>query len=1711
MQQGMLFHTLLAPNSGVNIQQILGTLAEDLDPEAFRRAWEKVVGRHPVLRTSFRWAGDKEPLQTVHPDVSVPLAYEDWGSFPPEEREERLHQFLTADRQRGFVLDTSPLLRVALFREGNRAFKFVWTFHHGILDGRSFAHVLREVFGSYEAGRHGLEPDLPHPQPFREYIEWLGQQDVSKAEPFWRQELSGFAAPTPLGVAETSTKMDGEFLEYGRETVRFSEVSTAELQSVAREYQVSLNDLVQGAWAVVLSRYSGGDDVVFGATRACRRTTIAGAESTVGIFINTLPVRARVSPGAPVLPWIQQLRAKQQEVRAYEHTPLLEVQKWSEVPAGTQLFDSIIVFDRATLNATLRAQGGAWVNRRFEVINQTNFPLTLFGFADKELLLSLEFDRHRFDRGLIQRMLGHVATLLESMAVNPNKCVSALPMLTVAERDRLLGAWNQTQTAYDRGACIHELFEAQAQRTPEATAVVFEDQQLTYAELTERANRLAGHLRTLGVGPEVLVGICVERSLDMVVALLGILKASGAYVPLDPDYPQERLAYMIEDSRMSVLVTQRHLLEALPSNRAQIVCVDALQENPKELTDGAQAEFRSAKPENLAYVIYTSGSTGKPKGVMVEHRNVVNFFAGMDQSLGHQEAGTWLAVTSISFDISVLELFWTLTRGFKVVIQGDDRRTAGRAVARTGYPDRRMDFSLFYFSGSENQVPDHKYHLLLEGARFADEHGFAAVWTPERHFHAFGGLYPNPSLTGAAVAAITQRVQIRAGSIVLPLHNPIRVAEEWAVVDNLSNGRVGISFASGWHSNDFVFAPENYADRRGLMFRQIETVLRLWRGEAITCRGGDGQEVAVRILPRPVRPDLPCWITAAGSPDTFRSAGEMGANLLTHLLGQSVEELAEKIRVYRDARRRSARGGEGHVTLMLHTFVERDRVVVREKVRGPFTEYLKTSVDLVKKASSAWSFAAYKKPGISKSSHGGEVDLNQLSDEDMQALLDHAFERYFQTSGLFGTPESCLEMVDRLKEIGVDEIACLIDFGVDFDSVLASLYALNELREWSNPVGVSSADYSIPAQIRRHHITHFQCTPSLARVLLADARHAESLRGLQKFLVGGEALPVALAEQLTTVVSGDVHNMYGPTEATIWSTTQPVPKESQDVTIGRPIANTQLYIVGKHGQPAPVGVPGELLIGGDGVARGYLGRPELTAERFVSDPYGREAGARLYRTGDLARYREDGAIEFLGRIDHQVKIRGHRIELGEIETVLDSSPLVQECVVVAREDTPGDQRLVAYVVPETTPAAMNATGAPSRKELVPELRDLLKSNLPDHMLPSAWVQLEKLPLTPNGKVDRKALPEPNLLASAMADTYEAPQGATEDKLACIIASLLGVPRVGRKDSFFDLGGHSLLAVALFNEIARVFGRRLSLATLFRAPTIEQIASMLETRREHSFEWTSLVPIQPRGSKPRFFCVHGGGGNVLLYRDLARYLGSDFPFLGLQSQGLDGKTEALTTIESMADKYLKEIREFQPEGPYCLGGYCVGGTIAYEIAQKLRRDGQKVALLALLDTYNFRDVEQPKPWDLVRQKLVFHLGNLARIGWRDWPGYLSSKLQVARDGEWASLRRRVFGSLFLDNGQTEGHGTVEASVNETNDRAGAAYRPKPYGGRLTVFKSRINYDFLSDPQMGWGSLAGSLEVVELNMNPHAMLADPYVRELADELCERLEGIQDRIEV
>ena len=1024
----------------------------------------------------------------------------------------------------------------------------------------------------------------------------------------------------------------------------------------------------------------------------------------------------------------------------------------------------------------------------------------------------LEHDPARVSAAQAQRL---ARALDAGLALPATTALRDLPLMDAAEREDLLVARNATQLDV-RLDCIHQLIAEKAGENPDAVALAFESHSLTRGQLDRAANALAEKLVAMGVAPDQPVGLFAKRSPELVIGALAIWKAGGAYVPLDPDYPADRIELYIQDSGARVVLVQDGMADRLPAHGAQVVAI------PADLPQGmVAAPVSPVGPQNLAYLIYTSGSTGRPKGVMVEHRNVANFFAGMDAVIPRAEGDAWLAVTSLSFDISVLEIFWSLARGLKLVIAGEESRLA---VSSAPVQPRRdvqggMAFSLFYWGNDDGPGPQ-KYRLLLEGARFADQNGFVAVYTPERHFHAFGGPYPNPAVSGAAVAAVTRNIAVRAGSCVLPLHHPARVAEEWAVIDNLTGGRAGLAIASGWQPDDFVLRPENAPpNNKTAMIDGIDQLRRLWRGEAVDFPRAGGGSFGVVTQPRPVQKELPLWMTVAGNPETWAEAGRLGMNVLTHLLGQSIDVVEQRIKEYHSALR-----SVGHdpanftVTLMLHTCLAEDRETAREIAREPMKNYLRSAAALVKQY--AWDFPAFRKPA--GMTNPMAIDLGSLSEEELDGILEFAFLRYFEDSGLFGSMDDAIARVEQLKTIGVGEVACLIDYGIAPDQVMAGFPMLARLRAEVNPAeaDLDPRDFSIAAQIRRWKVTHLQCTPSMARILVSDPQVAGAMAGLKCVMVGGEAMPPSLLAEIKAATRARVLNMYGPTETTIWSTVGDL-TDTAEVTLGRPIANTQLYVLDADGVPVLPGAPGELWIGGHGVTRGYWQREDLTSGAFRPDPFvpaDRAApwGARMYRTGDLVRWRDDGGLDYIGRADHQVKLRGFRIELGEIEAQLAAQPGVREAVALVREDTPGDKRLVAYVTGE---AALSEKA----------LREALTAHLPGHMVPGRIVRLEKMPLTPNRKIDRKQLPVPGAAAAAApvavpATATPAASAAPSEDLAAAVQALwaetLGVEQIGPRDNFFALGGHSLLAIQLHRTMRdRLALPRLGVTDIFRFPVL----------------------------------------------------------------------------------------------------------------------------------------------------------------------------------------------------------------------------------------------------------------------------------------------------
>jgi amino acid adenylation domain-containing protein len=1030
VQQGMLFHALSGNVAGVDILQIEGCLDEPLDTERFIAAWQHVMTRHEGLRTGFRMLHNGQLVQDVFAGVKLPVAVHDWSGAIEADQASQWRALVDQDRKAGFDVFKAPLMRVAVAKLSESRFRVLWSLHHAILDGRVFAVVLDDVFAFYDAFRHDQNLERSATRPLRDYIQWCSELDTSGAEAFWKAALGGFSAPTPISVGRPVGESPAE--GFGVQEVRLPSQLTERLQALAQQAGVSLGNVLQAAWGLLISRYSREKDIVFGVTRTLRMCGLDGVSDIIGPLINTLPVRLNAEPGQPLVSWLQAVRSAQREIRAHEHTPLVRVQEWSDIPKGSSLFHSIVVFDTQSLDSMLEQRSARWQGRKFDWSGQTNFGVTLLGWGESNFRLRLEYYRNVLDDSAAERMLRHLCVLLGAMPAHANDAIRYLPIVGPEEREHLLKDWNQNACAYPMDALLHELIEAQVDRTPERTALVAEQGSLTYAELDAKANQLARRLRELGVGPGKLVGIAMERSLELVIGLLGILKAGGAYVPMDPSYPKDRLAFMLEDANVPILLTQSRLRDTLPENKSHTIAIDAPDSGVQSHGTGRLAV--PMKSDDVAYVIFTSGSTGRPKGAMNAHRGIVNRLLWMqdEYQLGADDAV--LQKTPFSFDVSVWEFFWPLLIGAKLVMA----------------------------------------------------------------------------------------------------------------------------------------IPEGHKDAAYL----VRTVV---------------------------------------------------ANGITTM---------------------------HFVPAMLQAFLEEDTV---------------------------------------------------------------------------GT-----------------------------------------------------------------------CAT------------------LRRVICSGEALSAELRDHFFERLGCELHNLYGPTEAAVDVTYWECRRDDRDraVPIGRPVANTQIYVLDEQLEPVPLGLAGELHIGGIQVGLGYLGRPELTAQKFIADPFSTDPSARLYKTGDLARYRSDGAIEYLGRIDQQVKLRGFRIELGEIESLLAQQPGINEVVVIVRQDGPGDAELVAYVVP--------AIERPDQTEFEDLLRAALRVSVPEFMVPSTFVFLSALPLTPSGKVNRRALPAPNRERRRVNSELVAPRDEFERKIIEIWSAVLKKSQFGIDDNFFDVGGNSLLAIQVVAQ-ARRQGLPIEVLMLFRYPTVRALA------------------------------------------------------------------------------------------------------------------------------------------------------------------------------------------------------------------------------------------------------------------------------------------------
>jgi amino acid adenylation domain-containing protein len=1277
-----------------------------LNLQALQTAFQQLVARHEALRTTFSADGT---IMSIAKKVEFQSPITDLSNLSDEEREVEIDRHQQQAVSQVFDLKHGPLFSTEIIKLDDNEHLAILTVHHIICDGWSYGTLIAELAQIYSALNTGIAIELEPVEYLSEYA-FLEQEKSSSAETiateaYWVEKFTNL--PPILDLPADYPRPPIRTFDSACEDYLLRADLVRDLKQLGVKNSCSLMTTLLAAFEVFLYKITGQTEFTIGVPTSGQTAT--GKYNLVGHCVNFLPLRSRIDPD-----WEfgEYLRSRNREIlddydrQEFTFGSLL---KKLAIPRNASRIPLISAVFNIDLDGTNRSQFDELtveVSPNRSAFATFEFSINAVTAADGQIQLNCQYNPKLFKVETIRRRLSEFENLLTILTETADRSIDSLSLLSAKAANQLLLKWNDTKCEYSH-VCIHDLFEAQVERTPDAIAVIFEQQELTYKELDCQADRLADYLRTVGVKPDVLVGICVERSLEMMVGLLGILKAGGAYVPLDPTYPKERLGCVLNDAGVAVLLTQQKLLSSLPSHSALVVCLDTDWSAIDRVKD---SNPMVVTPENLAYIIYTSGSTGQPKGVAMNHAPLVNLIRWQLQASCATVGTRTGQFTSIGFDVSFQEIFSTWCSGGILVLIPEDVRKEGR--------------------------------LLLK---------MLAQSSIERLFLPF--------------VALEQLAQSAINSPSLPKH-----------------------------------------------LRELIT------------------------------------------------AGE-------------------------------------------------------------------------------------------------QLQITPVLAEFLQKLPNCRLENQY------GPTES-------------------------------------------------------------HVVTAFSV--------------------------------------------GDLHNV------------------SSIPPIGRPIANTQIYILDPKLQPVPIGIAGELYIGGDGLARGYFNRPELTQTKFISNPFGAEKSPRLYKTGDLARYQSDGNIEFLGRIDNQVKIRGFRIELGEIESVLSSHPQIQQAVTIAANTPEGGKYLAAYVVEQDSSNLTNR-----------DLREFLKAKLPDYMIPATFVMLDTLPLTPNGKVDRRALPAPEHSRQASRDTVVSPRNDLELQLTKIWERVLGIQPIGIMDNFFELGGHSLMAVKLVTEIEKAFGKNILLSTLFQAQTIEELAIVLKPQSVTKPTWTSLVEIKPGNpSKTPLFCIHAVWGNILFCRNFTNHLETERPIYGLQSRGLDGEHQPCTSIPEMATNYIEEIQTIQPQGPYLLTGFSLGGVIAFEIAQQLQAQGQEIQLLALVDTScPNQDADRESIDRTLLSKTLLHFRKLLKLNNSDRVDYIWKRVVWNLTEGNANILYKLY-LRHIKNSLTE---LRLLNVYWANYQTQYSYVPQPYQGKIILFKADdrgIGNEDEHDDTLDWGLLASEgLEIVTIVGSHEDLIEEPNVRMLS----------------
>jgi amino acid adenylation domain-containing protein len=1234
-------------------------LQGSLNIPALEHSLNEIIRRQESLRTTFTLQ-DGEPVQIIHPAGKTRLAITDLSDLAPDTRETEIQQLLQQETQTGFDLELGPLLRIRLLQLDDKTHVLSMMLHHIISDGWSQSVLFLELTALYNATIQGLPSPLPElPTQYADFSIWQKspeqERELEKQLEYWKKQLTN---PTSLELPTDRPRQAVQTFNGAIEGFVIPATQTGKLKALSQQAGGTLFMILLAAVHILLQRYSGTNDIVTGSPIAGRNRT--ELEGLIGFFINTLVMRSDLSDNPIFLELFS--RVRETALGAYSHQSLpferlVETLLPDRDLSKNPFFQVMFALQNAP-SADLQLEGLTSTSEK-TLLESAKFDLTIELIERQdELHGRINYNTDLFDKTTIVRMAGHFQTLLENITTNPECAISELSLLTASERRQLLAEWNDTATKYPDGVCAYTLFEAHAEQSPDAVAVISGDTRLRYDELNVRANQLAHHLISRGIGPKTLVGICLDRSPELPVAILGVQKAGAAYVPLDPSYPEARLAYMLDDAGAPLLLTRASLLSGLPDFSGELLCMD---------NAGEQLDHQStANPEpaattdNLAYIIYTSGSTGEPKGVEVTHAGLTN---------------------------------------------------------------------------------------------------------------------------------------------------------------------------------------------------------------------------------------LVCWHIRAYQLDT--------ADRITHLSGLGFD-------------------------------------------------------------ASVW---------------------------DLWPCLAAG-------AGLYLIPEELRRSPPRLWS-------------------------------WIAAQGITLS---------------FMPTP------LAEAALQEALPdglALRVLLTGGDRLHGGLTDK---ALPFRVVNHYGPTENTVVATCADVDLLTDgEPHIGKPIDNVHTYILDKQQQPVPVGIAGELYIGGNSLARGYHNQPALTAEKFIASPFSSDPAERLYRSGDRVRYLADGNIDFLGRVDEQIKLRGFRVVPGEIEAALCDLPNIEQAIVLLHDDIPGREQLIAYV-----------TGGPVDSA---SIRTALKTRLPEFMVPTTIVPLDELPLTANGKIDRAALPAPDGSETTSREKVM-PRNKLELHLVKLWENLLGTEPVGVTDDFFALGGHSLLAARMFDEIKTLFGKELPLDTLwFGGATIEHLAQVISAD-ESTVSWPTLIRIKSGGERPPLFCIHTQGGNLFHYDDLAGALAKDQPVYGLQACGVYGREAFHDSVEDIAAHCIEKMTERSPDGPHQIIGFSSGGIVAYEMAQQLLQAGRPPALVALVDTYP-PHVRRHGHY-LRRMKELLSRENLRYFQERAY----HAVMQPLKLGRYRQL----------------------SSIGEAHRWAHWSYRPRPYPGDVALFLAEDSLNKTSNPTLGWDKLIEKLHVHKLP-GSHAMMVKP----------------------